>query len=655
MHARIEISDGDIAYAESILLPEGKRFDSERLEFIRNMGTIDLQAVPGSGKTTALMAKLLIIDRYLPLPNEQGVIVISHTNAAIDEIKEKIGRYCHHIFSYPNFVGTIQSFVNEFLTTPYFEQICWRTITRIDDDSYNERFSKFGNHYVTGLKKEDRNKALTWLNANPNVVVRWISNGGKLSLGLANGEPLNVKKPRGGKWSADEIKLVQDFILDFKRKILKNGYVRFDEAYVLAELYINNYPKIKELIQCRFGYCFVDEMQDMDETQYTILEEIFYNEGLSLTIFQRIGDKNQSIYNSENKRFWFDRPVCLRLEGSHRLTKEIAEVVKHFAVSPIEIVGQRILPREAIKPHLLVYDDSTIGRVIPFYESIIESMLISGAIVDHPNNKYRVIGWTEKTGAADGHIRLNSYRGAQGGERIKNPAKAKTIFDCLKNIDILDQDFSVIESEVVGAIVRLLQQEEVPDVDGSPFTKARLNANLQNYAPDFYDEHRLKLYLCCSSVASQSIPAACAAFNLIFEDLLAYFGIDKSNTVVYRSSKGSADLEPSTPDVRKERSRVEVQSVHSVKGETHTCTLYVETFYQKDVGGGNYESQRLARAFDFSPLAANPHEYVLQSMKMVYVGFSRPTHLLCFAVHADRSQSMITESVKDHWNIVQVK
>src|SRR5690554_867433 len=103
MPQEINITDADIEYAEKVLLPEGKAFDEERKLFIRNLSILDLQAVPGSGKTTALLAKLLILERYMPLKNGRGVLVISHTNAAVDEIKERIGKHCPKLFSYPNF------------------------------------------------------------------------------------------------------------------------------------------------------------------------------------------------------------------------------------------------------------------------------------------------------------------------------------------------------------------------------------------------------------------------------------------------------------------------------------------------------------------------------------------------------------------------
>lgn len=91
---QIEINDSDIEYSERYLLPSGCHFDDERIDFINNLETIDLQAVPGSGKTTALLAKLLILERYLPFDDGSGILVISHTNSAVNEIKDKIATLC---------------------------------------------------------------------------------------------------------------------------------------------------------------------------------------------------------------------------------------------------------------------------------------------------------------------------------------------------------------------------------------------------------------------------------------------------------------------------------------------------------------------------------------------------------------------------------
>ena len=142
MQQAIDITESDIEYAEKILLAEGQNFDDERRAFIKNLEVIDLQAVPGSGKTTALLAKLLILERKLPFINNSGILVLSHTNVAIDEIKYKIKTYCPKLFSYPNFIGTIQSFVDEFLAIPYYTTICKKKPVRIDNEVYDEVMKK---------------------------------------------------------------------------------------------------------------------------------------------------------------------------------------------------------------------------------------------------------------------------------------------------------------------------------------------------------------------------------------------------------------------------------------------------------------------------------------------------------------------------------
>ena len=73
MPVDIEISAEDIAYAENVLLPEGKYFDEDGRCFIKCLETVDLQAVPGSGKSTVLLAKLLILDRRLPFSGGSGI------------------------------------------------------------------------------------------------------------------------------------------------------------------------------------------------------------------------------------------------------------------------------------------------------------------------------------------------------------------------------------------------------------------------------------------------------------------------------------------------------------------------------------------------------------------------------------------------------
>lgn len=56
----ITITDRDIDWVEGIL--DGDiRFDQSRRNIIKSLESIDIQAFPGSGKTTILVAKLAIL------------------------------------------------------------------------------------------------------------------------------------------------------------------------------------------------------------------------------------------------------------------------------------------------------------------------------------------------------------------------------------------------------------------------------------------------------------------------------------------------------------------------------------------------------------------------------------------------------------------
>ena len=214
----IDITNDEIRYAETLLLPFGKTFDDEHRTFIRNFNTIDLQAVPGSGKTTALLAKLLILERKLPFYDGSGVLVLSHTNAAIDEIKERIQKHCPRLFSYPNFIGTIQSFVDEFLAIPFYVQTFNKKPNRIDDEIYNEVATKRYNSLPNS-------KAKTWLNRKHNPESLFINFRFDIDLNLTNGmNGLIILRSDSNSSAYRTFKTI-------KSQIFQSGVLNYDDAY----------------------------------------------------------------------------------------------------------------------------------------------------------------------------------------------------------------------------------------------------------------------------------------------------------------------------------------------------------------------------------------------------------------------------------------
>lgn len=113
-HTTMELI-ADFTPIEKLLLPDGCCFENDARNVINSWDSNDILACPGSGKTTVLIAKLKLIADKLPLKDGRGVCVLSHTNVAVNELKGKLGKSAERLLSYPNFVGTIQTFVDQYI------------------------------------------------------------------------------------------------------------------------------------------------------------------------------------------------------------------------------------------------------------------------------------------------------------------------------------------------------------------------------------------------------------------------------------------------------------------------------------------------------------------------------------------------------------
>ena len=596
MPQEINISVEDIRYAEKILLPAGKKFDDERINFICNLNTIDLQAVPGSGKTTALLAKLVILERKIPFSDGSGILVLSHTNAAIDEIKEKIQKHCPKLFSYPNFVGTIQRFTDEFLAIPFYVVQFKKKPIRIDSEIFDEVATNRFNNLPNSAAK-------TWLMRQHDSV--------GLFKSLRFDVDFNLTKGMNGAISlrSDSNSTTYKTIKTIKFQILKSGFLNYDDAYFLAELYLKNIPEIKTILQKRFSYVFVDEMQDMDTHQYNLLEKIFYNEGNSVSLIQRIGDKNQAIYNSVKATdVWIDRVDVLRLSGSHRLSKPIADIVKKFALhsdEDFDIIG---LNECAVKPHIFVFENANIRNIIPCFAQIVKTYKENGSLTN-PDKSVKVICWNtdwkddEASRQDAAKLRLEDYH--KGFKKEKS--KPKQDYDCLKSYllyyDKNKKTLEPLRKNILNAFLKILRLENINTSDERPYTKKKLIDFIKEKDFQKFELFNLNLYNWAIGIIKGKTNEV---WNEIKEYVLYFFAIFSVNDLSISSEFINNDVAgipianeeeiETTNHYRIEGIDIEITSVHGVKGQTHCATLYMESYYYND-GGKSYESQRLTEQF----------------------------------------------------------
>ncbi|MEL7124455.1 MAG: UvrD-helicase domain-containing protein, partial [Bacteroidota bacterium] len=557
----INITEEQIAKAESILLSDGESFDDERRDFIKNFQTIDLQAVPGSGKTTALLAKLLILEEFLPLPDNRGVLILSHTNGAVDEIRERIAIFCPKLFSYPNFVGTIQAFVDTFMCVPHYVNKHKRKPYRIDDEVYEQ------GHYMPHQCRG----ALSRRNDAEKILLKSrLSNEDDLIYGfgtIGNFPYSNKSRPtyRG--------------LLRLKKELRAKGILCYDDAYILAIEYLEKFPKAKGVIQNRFHFVFVDEMQDMDKHQYDVLEALFFDGGNAPCVYQRIGDKNQSIFNGNVKlnQVWINRNSILNINGSHRLTPQVAGIIDCLAVErdeEFQVIGLR---DGELKPHLLVYEDRNIDKVLFEYSNILNRFIHSGHIDPNLHKTFKAIAW-RKIHEDDDKIALSDYYQDFSIETHVRKIDFVCLESYLINIDYYSKTLESARKNILNALIRILRLEDVIDSNGRYFTKRKLLQHLKEEYYDQYEDLKLHLYQWSMKLVKGlkedvylSVKEYLIDFLKIFEKEIS----SSENFINERIELSEADIVDGATQGEKVSNLVnyhgfdiEVSTVHGTKGQT---------------------------------------------------------------------------------------
>lgn len=642
-----DINDADIAYAEEILLKEGLSFDEERKTFIKDLTTLDLQAVPGSGKTTALLAKLLILEKQMPIADGCGVLVISHTNAAVDEIYSRVGKYAPNLFKYPNFVGTIQSFVDTFLAIPYYVNTFKSKPYRIDNEIYDEQVEKFYSNTNNYKLKGFLNRQLDGLGFLKSI--RLCIDGSLKSY--INGDPNNFKLKSKTSTSYKGLQ-------SFKINLLKKGYLHFDDAYTLAEFQLATVSHYHKLLQKRFKFVFVDEMQDMDIHQHDLLERIFYDNASSLSIFQRIGDINQAIYNGNSAysdEIWSHREKTLQLNGSHRINNKLAPIIEFLGITKFSIEGRNRNEDGSeidIKPHIIVFDNNNREHIIPEFAEIILRLQGEGKIPSPSKHKFKAIAWRKEHEDAD-KFGLADYWNNFLVSSTKSKIDYKVLEDYLLFYDREKETLEAVRKQILNALLKVLRLENITDTDKKDYTKRKLLNELKNTHFEAYEALKLHIYNWSMLCINERINESCLSMRNYIPTFLALWG--KAVTVSQSFVDGESEINNEQIEViensnlyEKDNVRIEIGTVHSVKGQTHTATLYLETFFQ-----GKYESEYLKNMFESTDINSSG-VYIKQAMKMSYVGFSRPTHLFCMAIHKDRLESTLENMNKELWEIIEL-
>jgi hypothetical protein len=638
------------------------------------METCDLLAVPGSGKTTALQAKLYCLcqSMHAQLKAGQGILVLSHTNVAVEEIRKKLLLRCPKLFEYPNFVGTIQDFVDTFLAIPCYRQKYGRSISRIDSTIYQAEFLK-----QLHFKKKD--KVWNYFYKVNEEYLPKIANTFDIKVNsldsfsewdYSNDKAFSVMKKPPKTWKKEDVDVNINHILSelrgIKGTLWKNGILSYNDCYSFASFYLFKIPKLKQILCNRFPLVFIDETQDLQTHQLEIIDRIFMTAGVCI---QRVGDINQSIFHqgSEGKDCpWQLRAKCLTFNKSFRLTGEVGNVVSPFARklpnTNFLIKGDRSL-KNKIAPYILIYDYEHRDALLKRYVELIQFWDLMSTI-EAKMYGFHVIGWNVSW--QDGELKDNNKLRLcdlyQEYSTIKE--QSKTIFDNLSEYIYSAQNkrnsfqLKKLIDNIICESFRLAGFMNSLTVKGRKyetlFSIDSLKKFISSQEESFVDEYNMLCYQCVKSLYNFDYNIAYTKILKLIYTLFEHLNIDKESIVNFISNDVTPNIHKSVEPNDQMTITLSFENVHKIKGQTHCATLYIETCYQ-----GKYESQHLVKKkrVDNPFYGENDNlpkgVHVNSALKVLYVGMSRPTHLLCYAMHKSSFQLYDVNRLRDMGWIVE--
>ena len=664
----MQIDDIHIAESERLLIGNN-HFDQERLNFIRSLESCDLLAVPGSGKTTALQAKLYCLSKLRPYSAINGILVLSHTNTAVDEIKKKLSKVCPNLFEYPNFVGTIQDFVDSYLAIPYYNARHSNPISRIDTAIYKEEFLKsFQNKWIRN------DKVWNWYKFNgieqaKNFGIKTTIDGHFIPWNYTRQKEFKVASTKIPQtWKGNEEKNrkhILKILCELKMHMFDMGILSYDDCYVLAQIYINRCPRIKSILRKRFKYVFIDETQDLQEHQLEIMDQLFCDDSVC---FQRIGDVNQSIFHvgsDSTDCAWKPRKIQT-FNNSMRLTSPVASIVNAFMFRRElgQVVRGTRKTNPEIKPYLLVYDYEHRDLLIDKFEELIETYELNNI----PEKKYgfHIVGWNLKwpnnREFNPKELRLMDLYPECASEESSSIKYAESIADYVSKMRGLSDNkerMSII-NEIMCECLRLNNKKDLCD---RPFTPTSLLKYLKNEDNDLFKKYKLLAFTIVKLMVLSKYQDVYDRMQSLADWLLEHMNVTKSDECV--SFIGKPYI-PNVENPQQKYSQLQIETVHHAKGQTHCATLYIETMYQ-----GKYESvhvnkeKKKATKTKAAIYYPNPFykeigeqqkgAHIQSAMKMTYVGLSRPTHLLCYAMHKSSYELYNVEQLKNSgWQIIDL-
>ncbi len=253
--------------------------DKQYEAVIHTEGPCLVIAGAGSGKTKVLTHKIayLIKEKNVAPWN---ILAITFTNKAANEMKERVEKLIGDAAK-DMWIGT-------------FHAICVRILRRyIERLGFDRSFIIFDTSDQRTLIKE----CLKTLNIddklfNDRAVAAEISNAKNEML-----EPKAYSTKYSGDYRKEKIASIYEL---YQRKLKENNAIDFDDIINFTIKILMENPDVLEYYSQKFKYVLVDEYQDTNKAQFTLVTLLASYYG-NITV---VGDNDQGIYSFRRSRYY---------------------------------------------------------------------------------------------------------------------------------------------------------------------------------------------------------------------------------------------------------------------------------------------------------------------------------------------------------------
>ena len=293
-----------------------KNMNSEQSEAVRTTeGPLLIMAGAGSGKTRVLTHRIAyLLDEKDVSP--YNILAITFTNKAAKEMNARV----EHL------VGEEAQVI--WMST--FHSMCVRILRRDADRIGIER-------NFTIIDPTDQKSVIKDVLKSENIDSKRFET--RMFIGAISNLKNELKTPEDAQKEANDFhsQMVATVYKGYQRQLSRNEALDFDDLIMTTINLFERVPETLEYYQNKFQYIHVDEYQDTNKAQYTLVK-LLANKFKNLCV---VGDSDQSIYGWRGAdiqnilSFEEDYPEAktIFLEQNYRSTKNILnaanEVIKH--------------------------------------------------------------------------------------------------------------------------------------------------------------------------------------------------------------------------------------------------------------------------------------------------------------------------------------